>query len=86
MGMWTIGCWLVYSIIVGSVARWIHPGDDPEGFLPTIGIGVSGSFIGGAINFLLGWGGPLESSGLAMGVIGGIIACTIYRMYVKNSG
>jgi uncharacterized membrane protein YeaQ/YmgE (transglycosylase-associated protein family) len=86
MGLWSIFCWLAYGIIVGSISRKIHPGDDPEGFLPTMGIGISGSFLGGGVNFLLGWGtSPFQSSGLIMGILGGVITCALYRWY-KSQG
>lgn len=82
---WIIG-WLIYGLIVGSIARWIHPGDDPEGFLPTMGIGVAGSYIGGFINYILGWGDSVFStSGFVMGIAGGVLACIAYRWYKANS-
>jgi len=87
MGLFSIVIWLLYGILVGSLARKIHPGDDPEGFLPTMGIGISGSFLGGGINFLLGWGtSPFQSSGLIMGILGGVITCALYRLYKSQSG
>lgn len=86
VGLWTILIWVLYGIFVGNLARWIHPGDDKMGFLSTMAIGVSGSFLGGAVNFLMGWGtSPLQSSGLIMGVLGGVISCALYRWY-KGSG
>lgn len=86
MGLWTIFCWLIYGILVGGIARWIHPGKDPEGFLPTILIGICGSFLGGVINFALGWGvSPLQSSGFVMGILGGVVCCALYRWYKDNS-
>lgn len=85
MGLWTILVWLVYGMFVGSIARWLHPGEDPEGFLPTMAIGICGSFMGGAVNFLMGWGtSPLQSSGIIMGILGGVVCCAIYRWYVGN--
>lgn len=81
---WIIG-WLIYGIIVGGIARWIHPGDEPEGFLPTMGIAIAGSFIGGAINCVLGYSKDFfSSSGFLMGIIGSIIACALYRLYIEH--
>jgi len=40
MGIVSIFFWMIYGLIAGSVARAIHPGDDPEGFFPTLAIGV----------------------------------------------
>lgn len=84
MAFWLF-CWIIYGLIVGSIARWIHPGEDPEGFLPTMAIGVAGSFIGGAISYFLGKGDELISpSGLIMGILGGVVACWLYRYYKAN--
>ncbi len=78
-------CWLIYGLIVGVVAKLIHPGEDKIPLLPTIGIGVLGSFIGGFISWLIGAGShPLEPSGLLMGIVGGVIMCWIYRAYRLN--
>lgn len=77
--------WLVYGVIVGSIAKWLHPGEDPVGFLPTVGIGIAGSYIGGFVNWVLGLGGgPISASGLFMGVLGGIIFCALWRSYRVN--
>ncbi|MHA1948747.1 MAG: GlsB/YeaQ/YmgE family stress response membrane protein [Candidatus Thorarchaeota archaeon] len=81
--LWLIS-WLVYGLVVGLIAKAIHVGEDPVGFLPTIGIGVAGSYVGGLINFLLGRGGAFSTSGILMGIVGGVIFCWIYRKYRLN--
>lgn len=76
---------LLYGFIVGLVAKFLHPGEDPIGFVPTIGIGIVGSYIGGLINWILGTGNsPLSGSGLLMGSVGGFIFCWLYRTYKIN--
>ena len=55
--LFTLIGWLIYGLLVGIIAKALHPGDDPIGFLPTMGIGVAGSYIGGLIN----WGYVLFS-------------------------
>lgn len=82
--MFKILGWIIYGLLVGSLAKLIHPGKEPDGCLPTIGIGVAGSFVGGGINFLLCGGGPYSPSGLFMGVLGGIIFCCVYNYYLNN--
>ena len=44
--------WLVYGVIVGLIAKALHPGDDPVGFGWTLSIGVAGSYMGGLINWV----------------------------------
>jgi uncharacterized membrane protein YeaQ/YmgE (transglycosylase-associated protein family) len=77
--------WLVYGFVTGSLAKWLHPGEDPVGFLPTVGIGVAGSYIGGFLNWLVGNGAePFSASGVLMGAVGGVIFCWAYRTYRLN--
>lgn len=74
--------WIVYCFIVAGIARWLHPGDDPVGFLSTMIIGVAGSFIGGSIGYFFGYGDNLiQSSGIIFGIIGSIIALVVWRWW-----
>jgi uncharacterized membrane protein YeaQ/YmgE (transglycosylase-associated protein family) len=74
--------WLVFGIIVGYFSKVLHPGDEPVGWVPTLAIGVAGSFVGGTINFFLGMGThPFQASGLLMSILGGILCCIAYRYY-----
>lgn len=80
--MFFIFGWIIYGLLVGLIAKALHPGNDATGFLPTVLIGIVGSYIGGLINWLLGYcDGPFTPSGFLMGVLGGIIFCWIYRKY-----
>ena len=87
MGLFSILMWMLYGMVVGSLSKAIHPGADPEGFFTTMAIGISGSFLGGGVNFVMGWGNsPLQSSGIIMGILGGVITCALYRWYKSQSG
>ena len=79
--------WLVFGLIVGLCAKFIHPGDEPVGCLPTIAIGVGGSFVGGGINWLIGFGtNSFVPSGFLMSIVGGVVCCVIWRWWtLKNS-
>lgn len=80
--MFTLLIWGIFGLIVGLIAKALHPGDDPIGCLPTIGIGVSGSFVGGGLNWLLGMGNsPFHPSGLVLSVLGGVLCCAAWRWY-----
>ena len=41
--------WIVFGLIAGAIAKLLHRGDDPGGWIVTIIIGVIGAFVGGAI-------------------------------------
>ena len=80
MLLWLI-MWTLYGLIVGVIAKAIHRGEDPKGFLATVGIGIAGSYVGGFINFLIGRGSPFQASGLLLGILGGVIFCYLYGKF-----
>lgn len=78
--MLSIIIWAIYGLVVGSVAKLLHRGPDPDGCLTAIGIGVAGSYIGGLLNYLFFGGDNLISaSGMVMGVVGALIFLVIYN-------
>jgi len=75
--------WLVYGLVVGMISKAIYRyKDSPAGLLSTLALGVAGSFVGGFISYLGGSGGPLQPSGLVLGVLGGVLASFVYRKLV----
>jgi uncharacterized membrane protein YeaQ/YmgE (transglycosylase-associated protein family) len=48
--------WIILGLIVGALAKFIMPGDDPGGIIVTILIGIAGAFVGGYIATALGFG------------------------------
>jgi len=48
--------WILMGLIVGALAKWIMPGDDPGGLFMTMLLGIAGAFVGGFIGSLLGLG------------------------------
>ena len=80
--MFMILGWVAFGLVVGLMAKLLHPGDDPIGFLPTVGIGIAGSFIGGLIHSLLrGSFNLMEPAGFAWSVVGGVLFCYAYSHY-----
>ena len=58
--------WIVLGLLVGALAKWIMPGDDPGGIFITIGLGIAGAFVGGFLASLLGIG---TAGGFSLGSI-----------------
>ncbi len=78
--------WTFYGLINGLLAKFLHPGDDPVGCLPTVFIGVAGSFIGGMINYMLGMGNnPYHPAGILMSTVGSILLLMGWRYYKLNN-
>ena len=76
------GC--VYGIFVGSVAKAIIPGEENFGFVKTIALGVAGSYMGGAVLYLLGSYSALEPAGIFMGIAGGCLSLILYNKLVNK--
>ena len=79
--------WIVFGLIAGAIAKLIHRGDDPGGWIVTIIVGIIGAFVGGAIaKYLLGWndatGRSFHSFISAIG--GAIIVLAIYRLITNR--
>ena len=63
--------WLAFGAVVGGVAKWLLPGRCPDGWLPTIALGVVGSFAGG-----------LPFGHGAAGWVGSVVgACVVLFLY-----
>ena len=76
--MFSIFGWIIFGLIVGLIARGLVPGSQPMGCLRTIFLGIAGSFVGGAIGFLLLGGSVIQSSGWIGSIVGAIILLVIY--------
>jgi uncharacterized membrane protein YeaQ/YmgE (transglycosylase-associated protein family) len=70
---------LVFGLVVGFLARAIMPGTQKMGMVPTMLLGVVGSFIGGFIAALLTHTRVLDfnTSGLIGSVVGALIALMV---------
>ena len=72
--------WIVFGLIVGIVAKLVHPGRDPGGFIVTTLIGIAGALLGGYIGRGLGWYQQGDPVGFVMAVLGAIILLVLYRV------
>src|SRR5215213_1056002 len=50
-----IGTMLVIGLLVGIVAKFLLPGDDPGGLIVTTLLGIAGSFAAGYLGRAAGW-------------------------------
>jgi len=72
--------WIIFGLIVGMVAKLVHPGRDPGGVVMTIIIGIVGALIGGYIGRGFGWYQQGDPVGFVMAVLGAIILLVLYRV------
>jgi uncharacterized membrane protein YeaQ/YmgE (transglycosylase-associated protein family) len=82
--MFNILVWCVYGLFVGSIAKSVVPGEENFGFWKTIALGVAGSYMGGAMLYMLGSYDAVSPAGVVMGVVGGVLALVLYNKLSKT--
>lgn len=75
---------LLIGLIVGALAKFIMPGDDPGGIIVTILLGIAGAFVARFLGSALGLYAEGEPAGFIASVIGAIILLAIYRMFKRR--
>lgn len=80
--------WILFGLIAGAIAKAIHTGPDPGGWLATIIIGILGSFVGGAIGtYILNWGAVdsfWSPRSWILSIGGAVLLLFIYRLVTKK--
>jgi uncharacterized membrane protein YeaQ/YmgE (transglycosylase-associated protein family) len=73
--------WILLGLVVGVLAKWLLPGNDPGGIIVTILIGIAGAIVGGYLATLLGLGAVtgFNLGSLAVAVVGAILLLVVYR-------
>ena len=77
--MFNLLVWCVYGIFVGSLAKSIVPGEEKLGFFQTVALGVAGSYVGGALLYMIGSYEAISPAGIFMGVAGSVVALLVYN-------
>jgi uncharacterized membrane protein YeaQ/YmgE (transglycosylase-associated protein family) len=85
LDFWTTVGWLAIGLVVGAIARFLIPGDDPVPFgcLGTAVLGVVGSFVGGIITNVVRTGQlsmQLHPSGFLGSLVGAIALLLLLRL------
>ena len=71
--------WIIFGAIVGLIAKLLHPGRDPGGFIVTILLGIAGSLLGGFIGRAVGLYRQGEGAGFIVSVLGAIVLLVVYH-------
>ena len=77
--------WMVFGLIVGALAKFLMPGDDPGGWVITMLLGIAGALTGGWLGHAVGWYGPNESAGWLMSIAGAIVLLILYRLFTRRT-
>ncbi|MES2361688.1 MAG: GlsB/YeaQ/YmgE family stress response membrane protein [Pseudomonadota bacterium] len=73
------------GLLVGFVARALHPGKDNIGMVMTAVLGIAGSFLAEFIGQSVGWYKAGESTGFIASVIGALVLLVLYGFVAKKS-
>jgi len=79
--IWTI----VLGLVIGVLAKLLHPGKEDMGFVMTILLGVAGSFLAGVIGQFFGWYQAGEGAGFIASVVVAILLLVIYGMVRRGA-
>lgn len=72
--------WMLFiGLIIGAVAKFFMPGNDPGGFIVTILLGVAGALLAGYLGRLLGLYAEGQPAGFIMSVLGAMLLLLVYR-------
>lgn len=71
---------LIIGLIVGTVAKFLTPGRDPQGCLVTILLGIFGSMLAGYIGRTMGWYQQGQPVGFIASVFGAILLLLAFRL------
>jgi len=74
--------WIIVGLIVGALAKFVMPGNDPGGIIVTILLGIAGALLGGFVGRAMGFYGPNEPAGWLMSIGGAILLLVIYRVAI----
>ena len=74
----TVIGWIVFGLVVGLLARLLHPGKDEMGLMATVFLGVAGSLLGGGFWYILRGGGePFSPGGFFSALIFAIVLLAV---------
>lgn len=75
MGLiWTI----LVGLVIGVVAKFVHPGRDNLGLIMTIVLGIAGSLVATFLGQAVGWYQPGQAAGFIGAVVGAVVLLWIY--------
>ncbi len=75
---------IIIGLIVGVLAKLLHPGRDRMGMIMTILLGIAGSLVAGLVGNALGWYEPGEGAGIIASVIAAIVLLMIYARFQRR--
>ena len=70
---------LLFGLLVGTMARWIVPGREPGGWIISILLGLGGSLLGGYFGRVVGMYREGQPAGFVMSLLGAVALVAVYH-------
>lgn len=71
---------LIVGLIVGLIARAVHPGKDSMGLILTALLGIAGSFLASYAGAAMGWYRQGDVAGWIASVVGAVVLLFVYNL------
>lgn len=71
---------LLFGLIIGTIARWLVPGKEQGGWTMSLLIGVGGAMLWGMIGRVVGLYGGRDAPGFVMSLLGAIVLVVVYHV------
>jgi uncharacterized membrane protein YeaQ/YmgE (transglycosylase-associated protein family) len=75
---------ILIGLLVGAVAKFLMPGDDPGGIVVTALIGIVGSIVATYLGHFFGFYQAGEGAGFIGAVVGSILLLVAYRAVARR--
>lgn len=72
--IWTV----VLGLVIGVLAKFLHPGKENMGLIVTTLLGIAGSVVAGMVGQFLGWYKAGEGAGFIASVIVAVVLLAVY--------
>ncbi len=79
--LWTI----LIGLVVGIIAKFIHPGRENMGLFMTAILGIAGSLLATFVGRLVGFYQPGQAAGFLMAIVGALVLLILYGMVKGKS-
>ena len=80
--------WSVLGLVAGILAKLIMPGNQSNSLITTILLGIAGSYVGGYVGSLFGWGviGQFSLVGIGTAVAGALLLMFVWGLLFGKKG
>jgi uncharacterized membrane protein YeaQ/YmgE (transglycosylase-associated protein family) len=77
---------LLFGLVVGTLARFLVPGREPGGWVISMLLGVGGAILGGYFGRVVGLYREGEPAGFLMSLLAAISMVVVYKALINRRG